>query len=68
VDDELDSLTVAQADFQEPSRSVRADQHRQVVKPQHSDWILISVKHVLISNTMLPGAVEDDRIHGIKLS
>jgi hypothetical protein len=68
MDDELDSLTLAEADFQKPRSSVRADQHRQVVKPKHSDRVLICVENVLIAHAVLSGAGKDDRIHAIKLS
>ena len=68
MDDELDSLTTAQTNFQEPRRSVGADQHGQVVKPKHSDWVLIRMENVLIDDTVLSGAGEDDRIHAVKLS
>jgi len=68
VDDELDSLTIAQTDFQEPRCSVGADQHRQVVEPKHSDWVLIRMENVLIDDAVLSCAVEDDRIHAVKLS
>jgi hypothetical protein len=66
VDDVLDSLTAAQADFQEPRSSVRADQHRQVVKPKHSDWVLMG-ENVLIDDAVLSGAGEDGGIRPIKL-
>lgn len=68
MDDELDSLTVAQANFQEPRCSVGADQHRQVVEPTYSDGVLICVENVLVSDAALSGAGEDDRIHTVKLS
>ena len=68
MDDEIDTLSSAQTDFDQTRRPVRADQHRQIVQSEYSDRVLISVKHVLISNTMSSGAVEDDRIHDINLS
>lgn len=68
MDDELDSLSGAQTDFDQTRRPVRADQHCQIVQSEHPDRVLKSVKHVLIGNTMFSGAVEDDRIHDINLS
>ena len=68
MDDEIDTLSSAQTDFDQTRRPVRADQHRQIIQSEHSDRVLISVKHVLISNTLFSGALEDDRIHDINLS
>lgn len=68
MDDELDSLTAAQADFQDPRRPVGADQHGQVVEPKHSDRVLIRMENVLIDDAVLSGAGENDRIHSVKLS
>ncbi len=68
MDDEVDTFTSAQTDFDQSRSPARADQHRQIVEPEHPDRVLTSVKHVLISNAMALGAVEDDPIHVIKLS
>ena len=68
MDNELNSLTVAEADFQEPRCSFGADQHREVVEPKHSNWMLKCMENVLINNAMFSSAVEDDWIHVIKLS
>ena len=68
MDDEIDAVSSAQTDFDQTRGPVRADQHRQIVQSEYPDRVLISVKHVLISNTMFSGAVEDNRIHGINLS
>ena len=68
MDDELDSLTIAEADFQESRCSVGADQHGQVIEPQHPDRVLIRMENVLVDDAVLSCAVEDDRIHVVKLS
>ena len=68
MDDELDTVTATQPNFQQSSSPVGTDQHRQVVEPKHSDRVLIRVENVLIGDAMLPGAIEDDRIHVINLS
>ena len=68
MDDELDTFTAAQPNFQQPSSPVWTDQHHQVVEPKHSDRVCIRVENVLIGDAMLSGTVEDDRIHVINLS
>ncbi len=68
MDDELDTLTATQTDFQESSSPVWTDQHRQVIALKCTNRVLKRVENVLIGNAMLSGAVEDDRIHVINLS
>ncbi len=68
MNDELDSLTKAETNFQKSSSPVRTDQHREVIESKHSDRVLIFVENVLVGNAMLPSTVEDDRIHTVNLS
>lgn len=68
MDDEIDTVSGVQTDFQKSSSPVRTDQHREVVESKNSDRVLIGVENVVIGNAMLPRTVEDDRIHAINLS
>lgn len=68
MDNELDTLTATQTDFQESSSPIWTNQHREVIELKCTNRVLIRVENVLIDNAMLSGAIEDDRIHVIKLS
>lgn len=67
MDNELDTVSATETDFQESRCSVGADQHREVVESENSDRVLICVENVLISDAVLSGTVEDDRIHGYQV-
>lgn len=68
MDDELNSTSRTDTDFEKSSRPVGADQHRQVVEFQYAYRVLKRVEHVRIVNAVLSGAAEDDRIHIVKLT
>ncbi|MBU6330682.1 MAG: hypothetical protein KGR18_12120 [Acidobacteria bacterium] len=68
MDDEFDALSSAQADLEKPSRPIGADQHDKVIESEGSDRMLMGVEDVLIGDAVLPCALEDDRVHMIKLS
>jgi hypothetical protein len=65
MDDEVDAFGGCYADLEQASRTIRADQHREVVQLEHADWVAVGVEHVVIGNPVLPGACQDCRIHSI---
>lgn len=68
MDDELNTISRTETDFQQPCRSVGIDQHRQVIELQHTNRVLKRVEHVVVGNAVFSGAIEDDGIHRVKLS
>lgn len=68
MDDEFQSVRLAQTDLQETRGLIGANQHREIVEAQHTYWMLVSVENVGVGNAVLPGTPQDDWIHFIKLS
>jgi len=67
VDDELDSVTDCDADFKHPAAVIGADQHGESVEVEDSDRVVVGVEHVGIRDPVLSSALQNHRIHPIKL-
>lgn len=68
MNDELNSISDADADFQQLRRLVRANQHHKVVQTEHTDGVLVGVENVVVGHTVLSRAFQNDRPHEINLS
>jgi hypothetical protein len=67
VNDELNSFGSDNTDFKESGCSVRADEHGEIIKHEHSDWIAVGVQNVFVVDTVLTSTVENHGIHPINL-
>jgi hypothetical protein len=48
VNDELDALGLGHADLEESGGGIWADEHGELTKIKHSDWVAVGVKHVVV--------------------
>lgn len=67
VNDEVDGLRVGNTDLEEAGCAVRADEHGEVFEVEHSNWVAVRVKHVVVFDPVLPGARQNHRVHEPKL-
>ncbi len=68
MDNELNAFAFGDTNLEKAAVLISADQHRQIAKVEHSDWIPIRVQNVLVLDPVLTGTVQNHRIHTIKLT
>jgi hypothetical protein len=68
VNDEIDTFARADSDLEQSCGEVGADERGQIVEQQYAYRVLIGVEDVVVGDTVLAGAGEDDRIHDVNLS
>ena len=68
MNDELDTLADNNTDLEQVTVLIGSNQHRQITKVEHTDWLPVGVQHVLISDPVLAGTLQNHGIHTIKLS
>lgn len=67
MNDELDSVTDRDSDFEHPAAVISADQHGESVEVEDSDRVAVGVEHVGVGDPVLSSARQNHRIHPIKL-
>ena len=68
MDDEVDSFSAADADFEKPSCSAWANEHDQVVELQHSAGMTVGMKNVVVVYVVLACTCYDNWLHAVNLS
>jgi len=59
MNDELDSVTDRDADFEHPAGDVGADQHGESIEVEDSDWVAVGVEHVGVGDPVLSSACQN---------
>jgi len=67
MDDELDALGNRETDLEEAAGVVGADDHREVVEGEDSDWAAVGVEDLFVGDAVLASARDDHRIHDVNL-
>ena len=68
MNDELDTLSGCDTDFEHPPGTVGADEHVEIVEVEHSNRVSVGVEHVGICDPVSACARHDHGIHNINLS
>lgn len=63
MNDELDTFSRREADLEKLAGLVGADQHREFVEREHSERVAVRVQHVVVGDSVLASARQDDGIH-----
>lgn len=66
MDDELDSVTDCNADFDHPAAVIGADQHGESVEVEDADGVAVGMEHFGVGDPVLAGARQNHRIRSIK--
>ncbi|MCB1031143.1 MAG: hypothetical protein KDA95_07375 [Acidimicrobiales bacterium] len=64
---ELDSVTNGDANFEQMTAGISANQHYQAIEIEDSDRVSISVQHGVFMDPVLSSAHNNDRIHTVRL-
>ena len=67
MNDELDSVTDRNPNFEHPAAVIGTDQHGEAVEVEDSDRVAVGVEHVGVGDPVLSSARQNHRIHSIKL-
>lgn len=67
MDDEVDSVTDRDSDFEHPAAVIGADQHGESIEVEDPDRMAVGVEHVSVGDPVLSSARQNHRIHPIKL-
>jgi hypothetical protein len=68
MDNERNTFAFNNTDLEDSTVLICADQHHDIAKIEHTDWIPIRVRHVLISDPVPTSTAQNHRIHTIKLT
>jgi hypothetical protein len=68
VNDEVDAVAGADADFEKPGRMIGTDEHCEVIDLKDAYRMLIGVEDVFVGLAVFTVTGEDDRIHNVNVS
>ena len=68
MNDEVDAFGGGDTNFEDGSVDCCTDEHCEIFGFVDSDWVSVRVEHVVVGNTVLAGAVDNDRIHRHQLT
>jgi len=68
VNDELDCVCRGDADLKQAAIDSSADEHAEIVEIEHSDWVAVGVKNVIVCDPVFACALQDNGIHEHQLT
>ncbi len=68
MDNEDDSFTFCNTDLEQASMLICADEHHDVAKVEHANWVPICMEYVLIFDPVLASTLQNHGIHVVKIT